>query len=62
MTQLKKRGFATHQPGKVNENSTEFSKTTSQNANHVPLSDLLLLIHSSYLGPSLRLPFIDMAT
>ena len=40
----------------------EFPKTTSQNADHVPLSDSSLLIRSPYLGPSLRLPFIDVAT
>ena len=40
---------------------TEFPKTASQNADHVPLSNPSLLIHSPYLGPSLRFPFIDMA-
>ena len=41
---------------------TEFSKTASQNADHIPPSNPLLLICSPYLGPSLRLPFINMAT
>jgi len=40
----------------------EFPKTASQNADHVPLSNPSLLICFSYLGPFLRLPFIDMAT
>ena len=40
---------------------TEFPKTASQNADHVPLSNPSLLIHSPYPGPSLRFPFIDMA-
>jgi len=39
----------------------EFPKTVSQNADHIPLSNPSLLIRSSYPGPSLRLPFIDMA-
>ena len=39
----------------------EFPKTASQNADHVPPFDPLLLIHSPYLGPSLRLSFIDVA-
>ena len=38
----------------------EFPKTASQNADHVPLSDPSLLIYSSYSGPSLKFPFIDM--
>jgi len=39
----------------------EFPKTASQNADHVLLSNPSLLIHSSYPGPPLRLPFIGMA-
>jgi len=39
----------------------EFPKTASQNADYVPPSDPSLLICSPYLGPSLTLPFIDMA-
>jgi len=39
----------------------EFPKTASQNADHVPLSDPSLFIHSPYPSPSLKFPFIDMA-
>ena len=39
----------------------EFPKTTSQNADHILPSNPSLLICSSYLGPSLRLPIIGMA-
>ena len=46
---------------KTEKKSTEFPKTVSQNANHVPLSNPSLLIRSPYLGPSLTLPFINMA-
>ena len=41
--------------------TTEFPKTASQNADYVPLSDPSLLICSPYPGPSLRLPFINVA-
>ena len=47
---------------KIERKSTEFPKTASQNANHVPPSDLSLLIHSPYPSLSLRFPFIDIAT
>jgi len=47
---------------KIERKSTEFPKTASQNADHVPLSDPSLLIRSPYPSPSLRFPFIDMAT
>ena len=40
----------------------KFPKTASQNADYVPLSDPSLPICSPYLGPSLTLPFIDIAT
>ena len=39
----------------------KFPKTASQNADHVLPSNPSLLICSSYPGPSLRLPFINMA-
>ena len=39
----------------------EFPKTASQNADHTPPSDSLLLICFPYPGPSLTLSFIDMA-
>ena len=47
---------------KIERKLMEFSKTVSQNADHVPPSDPSLLICSSYLGPSLRLSFIGMTT
>ena len=40
----------------------EFSKTASQNADYVPPSDPSFLICSPYPSPSLRFPFIDVAT
>ena len=46
---------------KTERKSTEFPKTASQNADHVPLSDPSLLICSPYPGPSLRFPFINVA-
>ena len=46
---------------KTERNSTEFPKTASQNADHVPLSDPSLLICSLYLGSFLTLPFINIA-
>ena len=46
---------------KTERKLTEFPKTASQNADHVPSSDPSFLIHSLYPGPSLRLPFIDVA-
>ena len=46
---------------KIERKSTEFSKTASQNADYVPLSDPSLLIWSPYPSPSLKFPFIDMA-
>jgi len=47
---------------KIERKLTEFPKTASQNTDHAPPSDLLLLIHSPYPSPFLRFPFIDMAT
>ena len=46
---------------KIERKSMEFSKTASQNADHIPPPDSLLLICFSYPDPSLTLPFIDMA-
>ena len=46
---------------KIERKLTEFPKTASQNADHVPPSDPSLLICSPYPGPSLRLPFINVA-
>jgi len=46
---------------KTERKLTEFPKTASQNADHVPPSNPSFLICFPYLGPSLRLPFINVA-
>ena len=47
---------------KIERKSAEFPKIASQNADHVPPFDSSLLIRSPYPSPSLRFPFIDIAT